>query len=80
MMHNLEYSIDKAHLIKITEIKEEIVYNYISWKNSEFIFVIVFILFETISLFSGSWFMRKLIIYYNVLYEVTGYIFNSIKV
>jgi hypothetical protein len=79
MMHNLEYSIDKAHLIKITEIKEEIVYNYISWKNSEFIFVIVFILFETISLFSGSWFMRKLIIYYNVLYEVTGYIFNSIK-
>ena len=79
MMHNLEYSIDKAHLIKITEIKEEIVYNYISWKNSEFIFVIVFILFETISLFSGSLFMRKLIIYYNVLYEVTGYIFNSIK-
>jgi hypothetical protein len=79
MMHNLEYSIDKAHLIKITEIKEEIVYNYISWKNSEFFFVIVFILFETISLFSGSLFMRKLIIYYNVLYEVTGYIVNSIK-
>ena len=79
MMHNLEYSIDKAHIIKITEIKEEIVYNYISWKHSELFFVIVFFLFETISLFSGSWFMRKLIIYYNVLYEVTGYIFNSLK-
>ena len=79
VIHNLEYSVDKAQIVTILNINKEIIFNYNKWKVNEFSFAYFFVLVESVGFFCGFLFIKKFDLYYQVLYKVSQSIINALK-
>ena len=74
-----DYPYDKAEMVIINEVKNELSSNFNYWKKIERIFIVIIIIFDIIVITSGFYLTHQLSIVYDIFYNVAIRIKDALR-
>ena len=74
-----DYPYDKAEMVIINEVKNELSSNFNYWKKIERIFIVIIIIFDIIVIISGFYLTHQLSIVYDIFYNVAIRIKDALR-